>query len=242
MAGETKGLPFQARSGVTVMDAIHGLSDASLHVLVADDHQVVAQGIERLLREFFEQVNVVMSGEALVDCVLAGNVDLVIADISMQGISGIEAMRRLRRQGCATPFIFLTMHDGTQMAAEAIRNGASGYLLKSSAGEELVRAVREVAAGRTYVTPTLMGSALFASSQRGAYNLTEKQQRILLHVAQGLRSKQIAYELGISQRTVESHKYAVMQALGVHGTVELVRKAEQLGMLPGFIHQLPSAA
>lgn len=223
------------------MDATGGIPDSSLRLLVADDHLVVAQGIERLLLECFEHVDVVVSGEAVVDCVLAGNTDLVITDISMLGISGIEAMRRVHRLGYRTPFIFLTMHGDCRMAAEAIRNGASGYLLKSSAGEELVRAIRDVGAGRTYVTPTLAGPTIFASGQQVDHNLTEKQQRILLYVAQGLRSKQIAYELGISVRTVESHKYAIMQVLGVHGTVELVRKAEQLGLVPGFIRQRPAA-
>ncbi|HVK52797.1 MAG TPA: response regulator transcription factor [Pseudoxanthomonas sp.] len=210
-------------------------------LLIADDHRVVAQGVERLLLECFEHVEVVQSGEAIIDCVLAERTDLVIADISMQGISGIEAMRRVRQLGYDTPFIFLTMHGDCRVAAEAIRSGASGYLLKSSAGEELVRAIREVQSGRSYVTPTLAGPTIFASEQTVDCNLTEKQQRILDYVAQGLRSKQIAYELGISVRTVESHKYAIMQQLGVHGTVELVRKAEQLGLLPGSPRQRSAA-
>lgn len=222
------------------MDAMALTRDASLRLLVADDHLVVAQGIERLLRECFEHVDLVISGEAVVDRVLLGQVDLVITDISMTGISGIEAMRRLRRCGLATPFVFLTMHSDCRMAAEAIRGGASGYLLKSAAGDELVRAIHEVLAGRSYVTPTLAGPTISASDVQG-HSLTEKQQRILGYVAQGLRSKQIAYELGISVRTVESHKYAIMQALGVHGTVELVRKAEQLGLVPGFLRQRSAA-
>lgn len=217
------------------------LSRTSPRLLVADDHRVVAQGVERLLLECFEYVDIVQSGEDVVEWVLAGRTDLVIADISMPGISGIEAMRRVRQRGVVTPFVFLTMHGDCRVAAEAIRSGASGYLLKSSAGEELVRAIREVQAGRTYVTPTLAGPTIFASEQNVDCNLTEKQRRILGYVAQGLRSKQIAYELGISVRTVESHKYAIMQQLGVHGTVELVRKAEQLGLLPGGVRERSAA-
>lgn len=218
------------------MDVDGLLSRTSPRLLVADDHRVVAQGVERLLLECFEHVDIVQSGEAVVEWVLAERADLVIADISMPGISGIEAMRRVH-----TPFIFLTMHGDCRVAAEAIRCGASGYLLKSSAGEELVRAIHEVQAGRTYVTPTLAGPTIFASEQNVDCNLTEKQRRILGYVAQGLRSKQIAYELGISVRTVESHKYAIMQQLGVHGTVELVRKAEQLGLLPGGVRERSAA-
>lgn len=215
------------------MEANGYSSHPTVRLLIADDHRVVAQGIERLLRECFEHVDVVQSGEAIVDCVLAEHTDMVIADISMLGISGIEALRRVRQLGYETPFIFLTMHGDCRVAAEALRAGASGYLLKSSAGEELVRAIHEVQAGRTYVTPTLAGPTISASENAVDCNLTEKQRRILALVAQGLRSKQIAYELGISVRTVESHKYAIMQQLGVHGTVELVRKAEQMGLLPG---------
>lgn len=214
------------------MEANELSSSSSLRLLIADDHRVVAQGIERLLHESFTHVDVVQSGEAVVDCVLAEGTDLVIADISMLGISGIEALRRVRQLGYETPFIFLTMHGDCRVAAEALRAGASGYLLKSSAGEELLRAIGEVREGRTYVTPTLAGPAISATDSAVDCNLTEKQRRILQLVAQGLRSKQIAYELGISVRTVESHKYAIMQQLGVHGTVELVRKAEHMGLLP----------
>lgn len=202
----------------------------ALRVVVADDHLVVAQGIERLLLECFESVELVSSGEELIESVRREPPDVVVTDISMAGLSGIDAMRSLRHEGCMTPFVFLTMHADSMMAAEAVKAGASGYILKSSAGEELVRAIREVVAGRTYVTPTLAVNAII-SSERQHYSLTDKQQRILQFVAQGLRSKQIAYELGVSVRTVESHKYAIMQELGVHGTVELVRKAEQEGLI-----------
>jgi len=201
-----------------------------LRLLVADDHLLVAQGIERLLLECFQSVELVSSGEELIDSVRRDEPDVVITDISMAGVSGIDAMKSLRSEGCMTPFVFLTMHADSVIAAEAVKAGASGYILKSSAGEELVRAIREVVAGRTYVTPTLAVHAII-SSDRQHYNLTDKQHRILQFVAKGLRSKQIAYELGVSVRTVESHKYAIMQELGVHGTVELVRKAEQEGLI-----------
>lgn len=204
--------------------------DRALRLVVADDHVLVAQGIERLLLECFQSVELVSSGEALIDSVRREQPDVVITDISMAGVSGIDAMKSLRQEGCMTPFVFLTMHADSMVAAEAVKAGASGYILKSSAGEELVRAIREVVAGRTYITPTLAVHAII-SSVRQHYNLTDKQQRILQFVAKGLRSKQIAYELGVSVRTVESHKYAIMQELGVHGTVELVRKAELEGLI-----------
>jgi DNA-binding NarL/FixJ family response regulator len=203
-----------------------------IDLLLADDHLLVAQGVERLLLECFGDVRLVQSGEALVAAVEAAEPDVVISDITMEGISGIDAMRRLRERGHDTPFIFLTMHGSPEMASEAIQAGGSGYVLKHSAGEELVRAVQEVMAGRTYVTPTLAVRTISASA--APHTLTDKQSDILHRVARGLRSKQIAWELGLSVRTVESHKYTIMQVLGVHSTVDLVRKASRMGLIAGF--------
>jgi DNA-binding NarL/FixJ family response regulator len=200
-------------------------------LLLADDHVLVAQGLERLLLECFCYIDIVRSGEALVEAVQRDAPDVVVADISMEGMSGLDAMRKLRSLGFDVPFVFLTMHADPELAAEAIQSGASAYVLKASAGEELVRAILEVLAGRTYVTPTLAARTIRAGAGRAGVGLTQKQREILVRVAQGLRSKQIAFELGLSVRTVESHKYTIMQELGVHSTVELVRKAAQAGLI-----------
>ncbi len=199
-------------------------------VFVAYDHMVVAQGIERLLMDCFESIVLVSSGEQLLETVRRDPPDVVVADISMPGISGIEVMRIMRQEGYVIPVVFLTMHDESVIAAEAIRAGAQGYILKSSAGDELVRALNGVLDGQTYITPTVAAQAII-NSGRSQYALTDKQLRILELVGKGLRSKQIAYELGVSTRTIESHKYAMMQELGVHGTLELLRKAELEGLL-----------
>ncbi len=199
-------------------------------VVLADDHRVVAQGIEHLLEDRFDSIELVSSGEELVEAVRRDPPDVVVADISMPGLTGIQALRRMREEGFEMPVVFLTMHDESSVAAEAIRAGARGYVLKSAAGEELVRALAGVMGGHTYVTPTLAMDAI-TNAGRQQYVLTDKQLRILEYVARGLRSKQIAYELGVSVRTIESHKYAIMQELGVHGTLELVRKAEHEGLI-----------
>lgn len=199
-------------------------------LVLADDHLLVAQGIERLLEECFDVVELVFDGLALLDVIRRETPDLVIADISMPGMTGIDVMWQARQEGYSMPFIFLTMHAESEMASRAICAGGCGYVLKNSAGEELVYAVRQVLDGRTYVTPTVAANAI-TSSHRRCRNLTDKQQRVLEYVARGLRSKQIAFELGVSVRMVESHKYAIMQELGVHGTLELVRRAEQEGLL-----------
>lgn len=213
-------------------DAQASKGSPGVRLLLADDHAVVGQGIKLLLAERFDRIDLVCSGEALIDSVEREQPDVVVADISMPGLSGIDAMRELARRGHILPFVFLTQHGDTALAAEAVRAGARGYVLKSAAGEELVRAVEEVLGGRTYVTPGIAASAIRAVD-RPRYALTEKQLKILEMVSLGLRSKQIAYHLGVSVRTVESHKYAIMQELDVHGTVELVRKAQQEGLVRG---------
>ena len=216
--------------------------ESNTRLLLADDHVLVAQGIERLLLECFPQVDTVRSGADVVEAVQRGGIDLVISDISMEGMSGIDALREVRRAGYDTPFVFLTMHASPEVAAEAIRAGASGYVLKTSAGEELVRAISTVMSGRTYVTPTLAARAIAGATPAAGPNLTGKQRDILVRESQGLRSKQIAFELGLSVRTVESHKYAMMQELEVHSTVELVRKASRLGLVPGLSDVLNAPA
>ncbi len=199
-------------------------------ILVADDHVLVAEGVEALLRAAGHPVVRVDSAERLLQQVQSGGFSLVISDISMQHSNGLEAMRQLYTTGPQVPFIFLTMHADPWLARDALRAGAMGYVLKSAAGEELLRAVEEVSNGRHYVSPTLAAPVIAGGSCRTP-PLTDKQRQILGQVALGLRSKQIAYSLGISVRTVESHKYALMQAFGVHGTIELVRRAHELGLV-----------
>jgi DNA-binding NarL/FixJ family response regulator len=203
---------------------------ARRRLVLADDHLLVAQGVERLLLEFFDVIALVFDGNSLLDAIRRESPDLVIADISMPGMTGIDVMRRAQEEAIRIPFIFLTMHADSEMASRAICAGGSGYVLKNSAGEELLYAVQQVLEGKTYVTPTLAANAI-TTSQRRRRSLTDKQQRVLEYVARGLRSKQIAFELGVSVRTIESHKYAIMQELGVHGTLELVRRAEQEGLI-----------
>ncbi len=216
------------------MDEVSTETAQRLRVLVADDHKLVGEGVVRLLLDRFRNVRMVMCGWELVETVRGGDVDVVVTDVTMGDMTGIDAMRLLRSEGDMTPFIFLTMHDGFAVVAEALRSGANGYVLKAAAGDELLHAVTEVVAGRAYLAPTLAAMAIASADRSEQQKLTDKQQRILDWVAQGLRSKQIAYELGVSVRTVESHKYTMMQQMGVHGTLELVRRAHQLGLIKAF--------
>jgi DNA-binding NarL/FixJ family response regulator len=199
-------------------------------LVIADDHCMVAEGIEHLLAENFELVEVANDGPQLLDAVRRHSPDVVVSDISMPGMNGLEVLKQLRSDGVRTPFIFLTMHAEPALAAAAMRAGASGYVLKYAAGRDLVTAVRQVLDGGIYVTPSV-GARYLSCQVQEIHNLTAKQREVLRLVGQGLRSKQIASSLGLSVRTVEAHKYTMMQILGVHSTIELVRRAEELGLL-----------
>lgn len=199
-------------------------------LIIADDHRMVAEGVQHILDEDFELLEMVSDGDSLVDAVHRLQPDLVVADINMPRCNGMDALKRLRQAGNRTRFVFLTMHMEPALAVAALRAGASGYILKSSAGEDLRNAAQQVMLGGTYVTPAL-GARYIGGHSTDVRNLTSKQLQVLRLVGNGLRSKQIALQLGLSVRTVEAHKYTMMQVLGVHSTLELVRRAEDLGLL-----------
>lgn len=199
-------------------------------LVIADDHRMVAEGVQHILDEDFELLEIVADGEALIETVHRLQPDLVVADINMPRCNGMDALKRLRQAGMETRFVFLTMYMEPALAVAALRAGARGYILKNSAGEDLRNAAQQVMSGGTYVTPAL-GARYISGQMTDMRNLTSKQLQVLRLVGSGLRSKQIALQLGLSVRTVEAHKYTMMQVLGVHSTLELVRRAEDLGLL-----------
>jgi len=203
-------------------------------VLLADDHTMVAQGLASLLREEFDLVGTVGDGQALIDAAQRLQPDVIVADMTMPVMDGLEALHRLKAQRSPAKVIFLTMHADAQLATEALRAGASGYVLKHAAGEELLSAMQEVLQGRTYLTPLLAQdvlSSLMAPEKQAAVTLTPRQREVLRLIAEGWRLKEIAAALQLSPRTVETHKYAMMRALGVQSTAELVRYAIHLGLV-----------
>ncbi|HEY6403647.1 MAG TPA: response regulator transcription factor [Blastocatellia bacterium] len=205
-------------------------------VLLADDHTIVAEGLRSLLEDEFELVGAVRDGRALLEAARKLNPEVIVADISMPLLNGLDAARQLKRDGVAAKIIFLTMHSEAQLAAEAFRAGASGYLLKSSAGEELIAAIHEVVKGRAYVTPLITKDVLnflMAARQpdQPSIKLTPRQREVLQLVAEGRTMKEIASILNISTRTVESHKYEMMEALGVQTNAELVQYAIKIGLV-----------
>jgi DNA-binding NarL/FixJ family response regulator len=203
-------------------------------VLLADDHTIVVQGLASLLREDFDLVGTVGDGEALIDAAQRLRPDVIVADIAMPLMDGLEALRQLKATRLDARVIFLTMHADAQLATEALRAGASGYVLKHSAGEELITAIQEVLQGRTYLTPLIAQdviTTLMASEKQATVTLTPRQREVLRLIAEGRRMKEIAATLQLSTRTVETHKYEMMRALGVDSTAALVRYAIQLGLV-----------
>jgi len=148
-------------------------------------------------------------------------------------LNGFDAVRRLKQSGTTAKVIFLTMHADSRLLAEAIRCGGAGYVLKQSAGEDLVHAIREVIAGHNYVTPEVQSELqtnLAPHENKKHLNLTPRQREVLQLLSAGLTMKEIASRLGISTRTAESHKYEMMEGLGVGSTAELVQYAIKLGI------------
>ena len=205
-------------------------------VLLADDHCVVAEGLRSLLEPHFDVVGIVPDGRELVTAAKAPDPDVVVLDISMPSLNGIDAARQMRAAGCRAKVVFLTMHREVTYAARALEAGASGFVLKHSAASELVTAVREALKGGTYITPQIAGE-LLESVRRGTPagvekldELTPRQREVFQLVAEGHSAKEIAALLRISRRTAEFHKARLMETLGVQNTAELIQYAIRTGV------------
>ncbi len=197
-------------------------------ILLADDHTIVIEGLRRVLEAEFELVGAVADGRALLSAAEKLRPDVIVTDISMPLLNGFEAVRQLKKAGSRAKVIFLTMHAEGGFAAEALRAGASGDLLKHSASEELVRAIREVLKGRSYVSPLIASDTignLIKEPAQLARELTSREGRVVQLVAEGRTSKEIAAVLNISPRTVEFHKYNAMEKLHLKTTAQLITHA-----------------
>jgi DNA-binding NarL/FixJ family response regulator len=203
-------------------------------LLLADDHLLVAQAIANYLSDDCELLGIVDDGQKLVNAARTLKPDIIVSDISMPVLGGIEAVKRLREEGCEAKIIFLTMYSEPGIASEALLAGVSGYLPKNSAGEELVTAIREVMNGHVYLSPSIAEGVVSAMVNRATKRgnpLTPRQGDILRLIAAGMNVKQIAAELELSPRTVETHKYEMMHSLGVKSVAELVRYAVRSGLV-----------
>ena len=199
-------------------------------VLLADDHTVFVEGIICLLQDRFAIVGHVRDGMALLDAATRLHPDAIVMDLSMPGISGLDALRRLNRAETTAKVVILTMHRDARLAAEAVRLGAKGFVLKECSGEELVTALEAALRGHTYLAAQLTDEVLAlaaAPAPDDGVHLTARQREVLRLIVTGQRMKEIAAVLGLSPRTVEAVKYEMMRTLDVHSTPELVRYAIQ---------------
>jgi DNA-binding NarL/FixJ family response regulator len=202
-------------------------------VLLADDHAIVMEGLASLLRGEFSLVGTVADGGRLIEGARELRPDVIVTDVAMPGMSGLEALRRLKAEAIAAKVIFLTMHADAQLAAEALRAGASGFVVKHAAGKELIAAIHTVLRGGKHLTPHLASDVLTSLADAGtpgAGALTARQREVVSHIADGRTMKEVAAALGLSPRTVETHKYQVMQALGLRTTADLIRYALEHGL------------
>lgn len=206
-------------------------------VLLADDHKIVLEGLKSLLEPEFDLVGTVEDGSALVKEAERLHPDVIVADISMPLLNGIEAVRQIKKTDDRIKVVFLTMHPDVAYATMAFEAGASGYVLKRSASRELITAINDVMKERTYVTPMIAGELLqsYKKTQPGqdVFNkkLTHRQEEILQLLAEGYPIKEIANILHISPRTVETHKYNMMQELKLKTTADLVKYAIKQGII-----------
>jgi len=206
-------------------------------VLLADDHRVVAEGLKHLLAEEFDLVGMVEDGRALITAAKKLEPDVIVADITMPHLNGIDAMPQLKKDNARVKVVFLTMHQDPAYARRALEAGAAGFVVKHSAPAELVMAIHAALKGQTFITPSLAGDVL-RQAQHGSRDagdpdqrLTPRQREILQLLAEGRSAKEIAAALAISPRTVEFHKYQLMEAHGLHSTAELVHFAIKHGIV-----------
>ena len=197
-------------------------------VLLADDHTLLLGAFEKLLSAECDVVGTVADGRELVVAAQRLKPDVIVLDIGMPLLNGLEAGRQIKQLLPATKLVFLTMNEDSDLAAEAFRAGASAYLLKRSATGELVTAIREVMNGRSYVTPLvtagLVGSFMQPADKKVTH-LTPRQREVLQLLAEGHSMKQVAEVLNVTPRTVQFHKYTMMRQLGINSSAELIQFA-----------------
>jgi DNA-binding NarL/FixJ family response regulator len=199
-------------------------------VMLADDHRLLREAFQRLLEAECEVVGSVGDGRAVLAEAPRLAPDIVVLDVAMPLLNGLDAARQLRRAAPEVRLIFLTMSEDADVAAEAFRLGASGYLLKNSAASELLLAIREVSLGRKYVTPLAtrgLVDALIGCNQpdHRPVELSARQREVLQLIAEGYTMKETARLLKITPRTVAFHKYSMMDLLGIKSSAELVQYA-----------------
>jgi DNA-binding NarL/FixJ family response regulator len=198
--------------------------------MLADDHTMIAEAFRNLLQPQYEIVATVHDGRALLETALAVNPDLVVVDVGMPLLNGLSAAQQLKQKLRKVKVIYVTMNEDPDLAAEALRTGGSGYLLKSSAASELLKSIHEVLRGGTYVTPKIkrgMEDSFIRSNRPkvAEKKLTPRQVEVLQLLAEGKSMKEVGSVLSLTPRTVAFHKYRIMEVLNVRSNAELIQFA-----------------
>jgi DNA-binding NarL/FixJ family response regulator len=212
---------------------------AALRILLVDDHALVRAGMRSLLQDL-TGIEVVAEASDGVEALAAAErerPDVVLMDIAMKGMNGLEAAARLRERLPAVKVIILSMHTSEEYVLLALRAGAAAYLIKDSATSELELALKSVMRGETYLSPAISRQVVDGYVQRvgagaGPDPLTSRQREVLKRIAEGRSTKEIAYELNLSVKTVETHRAQIMERLGIRDVAGLVRYAMRAGLVP----------
>jgi DNA-binding NarL/FixJ family response regulator len=206
-----------------------------IQILVADDHAIVRDGLRAILeREGFRVVAEAANGQEALDLARKLNPDIAVLDLSMPVLNGFDSAREIQRISPKTKTILLTVHTEQQYILEGLRSGAKGFVIKTHAAKELVRAIREAARGRTYFSPEVAQAAVEAYQTKNELPpdpLSARERQVLQLIAEGKTTKEVAAFLGISVKTAETYRTRIMEKLDVHETASLVRYAIRRGML-----------
>ena len=202
-------------------------------ILLADDHKFITDSLKGILEPTYEVVGIVADGQMLIKEAARLLPDVIIVDISMPKLNGLDAIRQIKKEGIDFKAIFLTMHPDVIYASNALKAGALGYVLKHSAHSELLEAVKKVLLGEIFVTEKIADELenLPHSRRDPARKLSPRQREVLQLLAEGKSAKEVAEALCISPRTVEFHKYRIMEELGMSTSAELVHYAIKLGLI-----------
>lgn len=213
------------------------MSTSRSRILIADDHTLVAQLCKKLLEAEFDVVGTACDGRALVRMATDLKPDVIVVDVAMPILNGLDAGQQIKERLPAVKLVFLTMNPDPEVAAEAFRRGASGYLLKTCAADEMVIAVRKVLRGMSYMSPSLSKDSIrFLRNQSKVLveeqeRLTERQREVLQLLAEGKVMKEVGGILNMTTRTVAFHKYRIMEVIGARSNAELVRYAVRNHMI-----------
>ncbi len=212
-------------------------------MLLAEDHSLVADGIRLIVEAEFEVIDTALDGLELIEKFEALKPDIVVADVAMPNLNGIDALRHITKAGIRTKVVIMTGAADVNIATEAFRAGAVGFVLKHAASTELLTALREAQQGRTFITPRIAQDVLQrlmnpADKSEQNVQLTDRERQVLQLIAEGRSSKEAAALLDVAPRTIEFHKRNVMDKTGLRSTAELARYAAKLGIVSDPSHSI----